>query len=286
MIPVIALAAAACNPQTDRYVGAGDDATATPDAPATPEGTATPVADVEPSPSPAEDGRPETKPDGSFALEEETDLYLFQYAYPAAAGRIPELASVLQRRMERAKATLEREAGDARGQARDNGFPYNKHSYQAEWQVVADLPAWISLSVKVDTYSGGAHGMSNVQSLVWDKNGKRAMEAIALFESPDALEKAVGQAWCDGLNKEREKKRGEPVPAGSDEGFNNCPSIDELTILVGSGDRRRFDRMTWYAGPYVAGPYAEGAYMVNLPVTQAVLDAVSPQYREFFRARK
>lgn len=286
MIPLIALAAAACNGQADRYVGAGEEVAVAPDTDASPASdNRDPDEQAEPAP-PGDDGRPETKADGSFDLEEETDLYLFEYAWPATAGNIPELAELLDRRMQRAKDNLVGEATQARAEARDNGFPYNKHSYIADWEVVADLPAWLSLSVQVGTYSGGAHGMSNVQSLVWDKTGQRAMKAIDLFESPAALEEAVGDAFCDGLNDLREEKRGEPVDPDDDQyGFNGCPPIDELTILVGSSDRRHFNRMTWYAGPYVAGAYAEGDYRVNLPITDAVLEVVDPEYREFFRAR-
>ena len=286
MIPLIALAAAACNGQADRYVGAGEDVAVAPDADASPasdDGDS--GQEAEPAP-PGDDDRPETRADGSFDLEEETDLYLFEYAWPAAAGKIPELSELLDQRMQRAKGNLVSEATQARAEARDNGFPYNKHSYIADWEVVADLPAWLSLSVQVGTYSGGAHGMPNVESLVWDKTGRRAIKAIDLFESPAALEEAVGDAFCEGLNDLREEKRGEPVdPADDEYGFNSCPSIDELTILLGSTDRRHFNRMTWYAGPYVAGPYAEGDYRVNLSITGAVLDVVDPQYREFFRAR-
>ncbi len=282
MIPIIALAAAACNPQTE---SGSDPVDAQSPTPAVTDSEAAGPAIPEPAAPPGEDGRPETKSDGSFDLSEETDLYLFEYKYPTAVGANPELAALLDRRQERAKASLARTSSTARDEARDRGFPYNKHSYQGEWKVVTDLPDWLSLSLEFATYSGGAHGMYGIEALLWDKNGHRALKGINLFTSPAALYDASSERFCELLNQEREKRRGQPVDPERDELFSQCPGIEELTVLLGSSNRRAFDRMTFYAGPYVAGPYAEGAFEINLPVTAAVVDAVDPQYREFFRAR-
>lgn len=222
---------------------------------------------------------------GARAVSEETDDFLFEYSYPSEVGKIPELAALLDARMARQRADLAREAEDARREARDNGFPYNKHSFSSEWQVVASIPGWLSLSEAVATYSGGAHGNTTMNSLVWDKEAGKAMEAIALFTSPVALEKALGDRFCQGLNRERAKRRGAPVAKDSQDEFDKCPGIDELEVLVGSSNGRTFNRLTLYAGPYVAGPYAEGEYQVNINVDRAILDAVRPEFREAFSAR-
>jgi len=222
---------------------------------------------------------------GARSVSEETDDFLFKYSYPASAGRIPELADLLDARLDKQRAELSAESQQAREDARREGFPYNKHSFTAEWKRVADLPGWLSLSVDIATYSGGAHGNYTVESLVWDKEAKRAMKAIDLFVSPAALEQAYGDRFCKGLNVERGKRRGAPVKEGSDDMFDQCPGIGELEVLVGSSNNRTFNRLTLYAGPYVAGPYVEGAYEVNLPVDKAILDAVKPEYRDAFSAR-
>jgi len=227
--------------------------------------------------------------DGARTVSEETDDFLLEYSYPAQAGRIPELGALLDARLEEQRSELARTAAEARRDARSDGFPYNKHSYSAEWKVVADLPRWLSLSNEFSTYSGGAHGNFGLESLVWDKEQAEAMEAIALFTSPAALEEALGDRFCEGLDEERAKKRGpveeeQPQEVGGTT-FTDCPKISELTVLVGAGGGRRFDRLTLYAGPYVAGPYVEGAYEVNLRVDAAVLEAVKPEYRESFVSR-
>ena len=233
----------------------------------------------------AEEAKSKSQGNGARSVAEETDDFLFEYSYPAEAGRIPGLAGLLDNRLDRQRAALAAESEQARREARQEGFPYNKHSYTAEWKVVAELPKWLSLSADVATYTGGAHGNYTVQSVVWDKDNLRLMNAIDLFSSPAALEQAFGDRFCEGLDRQRAERRGEPVAEDSEEMFDQCPGIDELEVLVGSSNRRTFNRLTVYAGPYVAGPYAEGAYEVDLPVTQEILGAVKPEYREVFSAR-
>jgi len=269
LISVFALAAALAG--CDLFGGGG----------AKPDPTPTPTA----TPSPAASATAVATGSGARTVSEETDDFLFEYAYPSQAGRIPELAALLDTRMAQNREELATGAVQARREARANGFPYNKHSYSADWKVVADLPGWLSLSQDVDTYTGGAHGNSALESLVWDKEAGKAMDAIALFSSPQALDDALGDRFCDALNRERARRREAPVPENSDDEFDKCPAIGELEVLVGSSNRRTFNRLTIYAGPYVAGPYVEGAYEVNLNVDRAILGAVKPEYRAAFTAR-
>lgn len=255
---------AACNPDT-----AGD--------------ATDPAATAAPSPTPTETETVESS--GARSVAEETDDFLFEYSYPAEAGRIVELASLLDVDLAEQREDLAADAAAARRAARDEGFPYNKFSYSAEWKVVSDLPGWLSMSAEVATYTGGAHGNQTIRSLVWDKEAERSVDAIALFTSPAALGEALGDRFCDRLDQERAKRCGAPVPEDSDDEFDQCPDISKLKVLVGSSNRRTFDRLTLYAGPYVAGPYAEGAYEVSLPIDDAVLAVVKPEYREAFSAR-
>lgn len=90
-------------------------------------------------------------------------------------------------------------------------------------------------------------------------------------------------SYCCGLNAERIKRGrsiGEPP-----EQLPGCPSISELTFLVGSSNGQNLNRLTLHADPYVVGSYAEGAYEIDLPVHAAVLDAVKPEYRVAFGAQ-
>ena len=279
-LPVLtALAlATACNGGAEGSPEPSPDRLVSPSAPPTP-----------PTPPP---DTPEPTASGARTVSEQTDDFVFDYAYPAEAGNIPELAGLLDRALDRSRERLARQAARAREDARDNGFPYNKFSSAMDWQVIADLPGWLSMSGAISSYTGGAHGNYAMQTLVWDKSTGRAMRGIDLFGSARALEQALGTRYCDALDALREERG---VATGENEGvsdaqrdeqsFPDCPPVDDLIVLVGSSNGRAFDRLTLYAAPYVAGSYAEGAYEVDLDIDQSILGAVKPRYRESFRVR-
>ncbi len=220
--------------------------------------------------------------------EKDGGTWEFSYQWPAAVSAIPELAKQLGaerdelEKEDRAEwdASLAELAGDGEcGGCRSR-------SLSKEWKVVANLPNWLSLSADFSNYTGGAHGMYGRQSLIWDKQAKTSLKAVDLFNSPVALEQGLGARLCDVLNKEREKRRGVAVQPGGDSIFDECPGLDEATVLVGSSNGKTFDRIGIYFGPYVAGPYAEGAYELDFDVTASVLDAVKPEYAKAFSVRQ
>lgn len=221
---------------------------------------------------------------GARQISEETDTFLFEYAYPAEAGEIPGLAAWLDRRLDRQRAALAREAADGREQARDNGFPFNKYSSGTAWEVVADLPGWLSISANLDSYQGGAHPNYGFDALVWDRANDRALEPVAFFTSAAALDAAMGERLCEALNAERAERRGEPVAEGSDDGFDACIKPDETNLLLGSSNGRHFDRVGIQIAPYLAGPYAEGSYEFTFAVDDDLLAIVRPEYRAAFGA--
>jgi hypothetical protein len=217
------------------------------------------------------------------ALAEETELFHFELAYPAQAAAIPALAAKLEADARAVQREMTAEAQAIEADAAASGYPFNPHGYGAKWQVVADLPGYLSLSNAFSTYSGGAHGMYGVEGFVWDKARGRGLASNELFRSPGELGAAMGQALCAALDRERRARRGDEAIDGM---FAECPSLDEATILVGSANGRTFDRITVYFGPYVAGPYAEGPYELDFPMTAAMLGAVKPAYRAAFSAKR
>lgn len=221
---------------------------------------------------------------GGREVKESNDLYEFGYAYPDAAGAVPSLGSLLDGRLDAARKSLVAESRSDQSEAKKGGFPYRPHSSDTTWKIVADLPGWLSLSSEIYVYTGGAHGMSAFDSLLWDRQANAAREPIELFASPAALRKAIQRPFCDALDREREERRGEPVRHGADDMFSDCINPLESTLILGSSNRRTFDRIGVLIGPYAAGPYAEGSYEITLPVTQDVLGAVKPEYKGSFSA--
>jgi hypothetical protein len=220
----------------------------------------------------------------AVAIEESSDLYSFDYSYPEPAAAIPELREHLDGEIKAARDRLIRSARMGRAEARENGFPYNAFAEGTEWKVVADTPRFLSLSASLYSYTGGAHPNYGSNSLIWDRETDRLLQPLDLFTSPSALTDAIEGRYCEALDTERVKRRGEQFDA-VDNPFDACPAVRKLTVLLGSSSGKRFDRIGLIADPYLVGPYAEGAYEITLPVTPAVLAAVRPAYRDAFAVR-
>lgn len=218
------------------------------------------------------------------AVSEKSELYEFDYHYPAEAAAIPALREWLEADLVKARADLAASAKDGRDEAKASDFPYNPYSASSEWQVVTDLPGWLSLSTLIGSYTGGAHGNYGFNALLWDKAANRRRAATDLFTSKAALGAAVRRPFCAQLTQERAKKReGQQIGDPSDE-FNQCIDPLEQTVILGSKSRKGFDRIGFLIAPYNAGPYVEGSYEVTLPITPAVLAAVKPEFRAAFVA--
>lgn len=215
-------------------------------------------------------------------VSEQTGLYEFDYSYPAAAAAIPPLRDWLEADLARTRASLASDARDAAKDAKAEGFPFNAYSASSEWQVVTDLPGWLSLSTLVGNYTGGAHPNYGFDTILWDKAANRKRTATDLFTSKAALKAAVLKAFCAELQKQRAKKRAGEEPGDPDDDFNKCIDPAEQTVILGSKSRKGFDRIGFLISPYAAGPYAEGSYEVTLPVTAAVVAAVKPEYKAAF----
>lgn len=208
----------------------------------------------------------------------------FAYKWPAQASAIAPLAAYFG--YERDQALREQKADWDAALAEFAGedcVACKNLSFSKEWKVVADLPRFLSLSAEIYFYTGGAHGNSGFDSLLWDREAGGALDVVSLFTSEAALQDALGAAWCKALKAERMKRMGADF---TDDGFFSCPPIADLTVLLGSSDKRAFNRIGLIAAPYVAGSYAEGAYEVTLPVTPAVLAAVKPAYKAAFATGK
>jgi hypothetical protein len=208
--------------------------------------------------------------------------YNFAYSYPTAAGRIPALKARLDKEAAAEQKDIASEAKDARAEAKENGSPFNPYDSTTEWQVVTDLPGWLSLSGFSSRYEGGAHPQHEPTALLWDKAKNREVKATDLFVSKAALSKAILSPFCESLNRERAKKRGAPVDPKSKDPFDTCFDPAGSVVILGSADHAHFTRIGILMGPYEAGPYVEGDYEVTLPVTPAVLAIVRPEYRNAF----
>ena len=225
---------------------------------------------------------PAPKP-SSGGVDARTADYVFSYSWPAQVEAIPALRAHLAADQAERKRTLAGEAAEARrAAAADPDLRFVPYTLEVEWQVVADLPGWLSLSQRNSHFEGGAHPNSGFDSRVWDRKAGRALAPRDLFVSAKALDAAIRGPFCDALDRERAVRRGEPVNRASGDDFDACIAPSEQTLILGSTDRKRFDRIGILVSPYAAGPYAEGSYDITVPVTSAVLQAVKPEFRAAF----
>lgn len=272
MVSVLALLAAACN-GSGSAPGSGASATGGGN------------ADADAVSLASSDAPPEAPPAKGRSEKEENETYSFAYSYPADAAAIPGLKAILDHELDTDRENLVSSARSGKAEAAKDGYPYHAYERQTEWKVVTDMPGWLSLSSTHYEYSGGAHGMTVSDTLVWDRKAETSRKPMDMFVSQDALRDAVRAQFCDGLDKERAKKRGEPVRRDSGDMFSECIDPAAQTLILGSTNRQTFDRIGFLVAPYEAGPYAEGSYEVTLPVTGRIMAALKPQYRSAFSVK-
>lgn len=212
----------------------------------------------------------------------ETDTFTFSYAYPAEAAAIPELASLLEAERAKDLANLESEAAEAENDAKANDYPYNPHMMGLSWTSTGNTAPLLAMLGEISSYSGGAHGNTGYEALLWDKAAGKRIKPEELFTDMNAALEPMRKPYCDALNAERLQRRGEYMSDDPDDMFNVCPPFSDLTVVPSAVGNDGFDRIMFVAAPYVAGPYAEGAYEISVAVTRDTLAAIKPAYRPAF----
>lgn len=217
-------------------------------------------------------------------VEEKSELMEFAYSYPLEAAQIPRLAEWLDSDRAARRDALIAESRRDEALAKKEGFPYRPHSHLQTWQRVTNTPRFLSLSSEIDTYTGGAHGMTNFDTLIWDRNTGEKRAPLDLFASGGAFDAAIRDDFCAAIKRAKAAKGIQPPHEESDPVFAECPPASAQTVWLGSSDGRHIDRLTIAIAPYEIGAYAEGDYRINLPVTAKLMAVVRPAYARDFRA--
>lgn len=226
-----------------------------------------------------------TVPVKAFEQGEKTDLLEFLYAYPAQAAAVPSLVIKFDKAMKAAKADALQTAQDDSQSAKQAGFPFHTHSLETRWSMKADTPRFLSLESETYIFTGGAHGMTGYDALLWDKARNRETNMAAVMTSSTAFAAAIRDDFCTALDKARAEKRGAPVVRGDDE-FSQCIDPMKEVLVPTSKDGKLIDAITVVIGPYDAGPYAEGSYDIVLPVNAAMRAAIKAEYQGGFIAAR
>ncbi len=224
---------------------------------------------------------PPSSPAKPFEERDKGEFLEFSYAYPAQAAAIPALVQKFEKDTESSRTGALAMAKEDSASAKRAGYPFRPHSLETKWEVAADTPRFLSLQSQTYVYTGGAHGMTGYDVVLWDKARKRETSVKALMTTPAAFAAAIGEHFCAELDKQRAEKRGEPVVRGDDD-FTKCIDPMEQLLVPTSQNGKLIDTMTVVIGPYSAGPYAEGSYEVALPVDAAMRDAIKTEYQDAF----
>lgn len=219
-----------------------------------------------------------------FEQKEKSDLLEFAYGYPAQAAQIPFLVEKFGKEWTVTRADALKMAQEDQKAAKSAGFPFHAHALETHWTVTADTPRFLALKSESYAYTGGAHGMTGYDALLWDKDRKRETAIEALMTSPGAFAAAIHDRFCDSLDKARAQKRGEPVKRSDDDDFTKCIDPMKQVLVPTSKDGRLIDGVTVVIGPYSAGPYAEGNYDIALPVDAAMRKTIKTEYQDAFIA--
>ena len=216
------------------------------------------------------------------SVEEENDLYSFSFSWP---GSIPQkLESRFKAEESKLKAELVAGAKEGRAERAKQGFDYHPHAASRSYEYTGWSGRLMSLMSSSYGFTGGAHGSTGSGSTLWDKVLDREISIQDLLQPGTSWTGAIRQPFCVLLDREREKRRDEPV--GKDDLFGNCPEYKELTVLLSDTNKdARFDHIDVIADQYVAGPYAEGPYEISLPITAAMIERLKPEYRASFEPR-
>jgi hypothetical protein len=220
----------------------------------------------------------------AFSASEENGLYEFEYGWSAEAVAVPKLDAQFRKDMAKAKADLIAGAKEDRDERVKQGYDYHPHATHISYETAGQSERLLSLERTVYGFTGGAHGSTGSGSILWDRRSAREVSIQDLLQQGQSWTGAIRQPFCVLLNRERERRREEPVKP--DDLFGNCPEMKEVTALLSDTDKNgRFDHITVIADQYVAGPYAEGPYDISLPITARMIERLKPEYAAWFEPR-
>lgn len=237
---------------------------------------------AEPAAAPSPSAAPAQKPATARLVKEKDELLEFTYGWSAEGAAVPELVARLEADMAKQRADSRKIAEEDRA-ARGPDTPFHGHYFTKTWATAGTSPRLLSLVADIATYTGGAHGMSGFEALLWDREARQAIEVDALFSDAAAAWALVRPAYCAALDKARAEKRQETLPLQGEGWMVECPPLAEQVVVpVDEDEDGRLERLRVLLAPYNAGPYSEGSYEVDVPVTGELKTLVKAEYRGSF----
>jgi hypothetical protein len=215
-----------------------------------------------------------------FKAESKSKYLDFEYGWSSEANAVPVLVKRFTADMQKDRASLTASARSDAAERRKHGYPFNPYSQVTNIATAGQTARLLSLRIDTYAFTGGAHGNSGTNALLWDRRLDKEIKLDSLLRPASGLLASFRGPYCRALDAERAKRRQGEKLGGE---FDQCPPFADLAVIPADPNRDgRFDRLLFVASPYVAGPYVEGEYEISLPVSAMQIAKLKPEYRKLF----
>ena len=200
----------------------------------------------------------------------------YSWRVPPEVGVEPGLFEIMRGKAEAGFAAGLAQANADAAQAKKAGFPVHQYTDLRYWTVAADTMRLLALTGQLYGYTGGAHGNTGYDSVIWDRKTKTAISLPSLFSDRAKARAIIEPLVCKALAAEQKERRGgQKLPD-----FDKCPPLSQATLVPYGGMTPVAHSLRVIYAPYVAGPYVEGSYELTIPWPAAIRPLVKPEFRE------
>lgn len=160
------------------------------------------------------------------------------------------------------------------------GVDYGDINTNIGWAVKGRAGNLVNAVSTTSMATGGAHGLFGIQSILWDSGRKQVLSSpLVLFS--DRLESVKAQ-YYEALDAERERLSSGAWEAPTGVADLHRPPYSKLQFSFSGRYSNKFDTIHIIANPEVAETFSVGIIGVNIPITQAILKTIKPEFRASF----
>lgn len=213
------------------------------------------------------------------AAQEDVERGGFTYDLPTLPDTVPLLASQLESLQDRARYAYDEGRAELAEMMPEGSAMVAGYEHSQQWSVTGQTDALIALGSETYSYTGGAHGNTAFDALVWDVASDRPIGILGLFTNRYLGLSMIDEPFCVSLREQQVERMGE---IAEDDFWADCPSLDQVAIAPTGSDNGPFTGFRVRVPPYIAGPYAAGSFDVDVPVTAEMLEQLKLEYRSSF----
>ena len=176
-------------------------------------------------------------------------------------------------------ADLHKFSKESSGQKDEDGMAYE---HDIAWTVAAQTDKLLSLESDTYDFSGGAHGNTALDTMLWDRSLKASVKTSALFK-PNANHAKLDALLCRMVGDAKKKREGDAYTPNDP--MWPCPKWAQSALVLAPSDQPgKAGGVTFLFSPYAIGPYSDGVYEITVP-QQAFHDALAPAYADEFAGK-